>query len=188
MCSLSPWSGEWLQDLGKRKKPHYIHISHGGCVYSRHVPSGLLRPTPSQAGSKGISKTQYKTKNHLYQLYLSPKLPGYWLQQPVFLMIYFPFSLQCFSWRCYSSAFLLTDRSIISKVLTEFKEITIFKTENRSSIIFPMYCLPDNSNGVRSFKNIWIWLRLLPLLPSATNVISICNFTSSVQIWLTFKG
>lgn len=155
MCSLSPWSEEWLQDLWNRKKPHYIHISHGDCMFSRHVPSGLLWPIPSQAGRKGISKTQYKTKNHLYQLYLSPKLLGYWLQQPVFLMIYFPFPLQRFSWRCYSFAFLSTDRSTSSKVLIDFKEITIFKTKSRSFMIFPMYSLPDNSKDVK-FKNIWI--------------------------------
>lgn len=47
---------------------------------ARHVPRGPFQPIVPQAGSKGISKTQYKTKKHLYQLdsgYLSPKLLGY---------------------------------------------------------------------------------------------------------------
>lgn len=56
--------GMTARPMKQEKKPHYIHISHGGCMYSRHTPSGLLQPIPSQAGSKGISKTQYIRKNH----------------------------------------------------------------------------------------------------------------------------
>lgn len=103
--------------------------------------------------AKKLAKLNKKTKNHLYKLYLSHKLPGYWLQQLVFLKIYFLLPLQCFNWRCYSFAFLLTDRSINSKVLREFKEIIIFKTKNRSFIIFTMYNLLDNSKGARPLKN-----------------------------------
>lgn len=151
MCLLSPWSRERLQDLWNKKKNFITSISVTEVVCTADTfPVDCFDRYLHRQEVKELAKLNIK-KNHLYQLYLSPKLPGYWLQQPVFLKIYFLFPLQCFSWRCYSFAFLLTDRSINSKAVIEFKEITVFKTKNRSFIIFPMYNQPD-SKGIRSFE------------------------------------
>lgn len=177
-------SGTTARPMKQEKNPiTSISITKVVCTVDM-FPMNCLYQYLHRQEAKKLAKLNKKQKNHLYKLYLSLKLPGYWLQQAVFLKIYFLLPLQRFNWRCYSFAFLLTDRSIIPKVLREFKEIIIFKTKNRSFIIFTMYNLLDNSKGVRPFTNIWIWLLLLPLFFSATNVASICNFTSSVQIWL----
>lgn len=55
-------------------------------------------------------------------------------------------------------------------------------------MIFQTHSLPDHSEVVRYLKSIWIWLRTMPLFCWAMNVVNICNFMSSVQVWLIFKG